>query len=372
MNGTNVAELTASGGSEESRYADESPFGGVLLPSSQESSTQQVGKSKCNTRSIDVSHNSEYWRIIGPADMVRDGSVNPLDMPGSFTAAICAYPELSVSPLFSLTLKDVAPGMHNPTDPRCVLLRHFEVGLDEVEGIITGEVKIPESMNWTIMRERRLGRLGLVKTGNGAYSADLEQEQRRNGWGEGKWVFFGVKFKQFYESQRITRGQWLCFGAPIESVEKKAPTTQYIEISEVKDKAGDCAPIRKEKLIRESTLLCLGGPACMDSRDTVDEWDEGVLREVSNAMANVGLAVDTLRVDSQSDYASLQGRESQYVDQLEVDPTNSVMSSEVSGHSREEVFGPTEPPKRKRSEEPDSPRKACGIIKSRGAGPKST
>lgn len=223
---------------------------------------------------------------------------NPLDMPGSFTAAVCGYPNFHVMPLLSLTFKDVVPPMHTPTAQRCILLRHFEIGLDEVEGIITGEVNIPESLYWTRMREERLGKLGHNKAGDNEWSKELVQEQRQNGWGQGTWLFYGVKLKQSTSAQREGTSKWFCFGAPVEAIEKRPLTEHYVEIGGGKDGLGREIPTHREPFARQSTLFCLGGKACIDLWEGAEDWDNGLLSEISNAMANVGLLVETSHVET--------------------------------------------------------------------------
>lgn len=230
---------------------------------------------------------------------------DPLDMPGSFTGAACAYPDFHVKPLFSLTLSSVVPRIHSPTVSRNIILHHFEIGLEEVEGIVTGGVIIPESVQQTHVREERLGKLGYKKTGEGAYSKEVKRVQQENGWGQGRWVFFGVKLKQSTEEQKEGTGKWFCFGAPVEAVEQRPGTEQYVIIgnSEGVQEEGELA--RKELVFRESALFCLGGLACTDLWDGAADWDDGVFHEISQAMANVGLLVEVLYLPSSTNQVGL-------------------------------------------------------------------
>lgn len=281
----------------------------------------------------------------------------PIEMLGSFTAAVCGYPDLQVSPLLSLTLKDVVPPMHTPTAKRCILLRHFEVGLDEVEGIIIGEVNIPESPYWTRMREERLGKLGHDKTGDNEWSRELVQKQRQSGWGQGKWLFFGVKFKQSTNAQNEKTSKWFCFGAPVEAVEQRPLTEQYVEIGGGKDGLGGDIPTHKELFARQSTLFCLGGKACIDLWDGAEDWDNGLFSEISNAMANVGLLVETLHLDQTPKPASNDSmKPPKFNHQLSPDPEDlgTTMYSELATAAMD---GPAESQKRKSSIVVEYPRK---------------
>ena len=135
---------------------------------------------------------------------------DPRKMAGGFTDAICQYDHFTVRPVLTLTLIDTTPSMVNPAIERTVLLKHFEVGLDGVESIVAGELKIPESLVWKrCVREDRLGKLGTLKNGKGGYSAELEAHQRRCRHGEGRWVFYGIKFKQSHQELAKGQGKWV-------------------------------------------------------------------------------------------------------------------------------------------------------------------
>lgn len=275
--------------------ADESPFGGALLPLSLKPPNATILKREPSMLLARTHHQADKAALI--REDVLLVFPDPLRMPGSFTASLCERPHFEVKYLLSLTMKDVTPPTNSPTTQRCILLRHFEVGLDGIEGIVSGEVIVPETAEWMDMRIARLGALGYEKTGEGAYNKRLEQEQRRAGWGKGKWLFFGVKYRQDEKEQRLGEGRWLCFGSPVEAFEEKPATEQYIEIGGAKQSSGETAPIHEEAFIRESVQLSLGGKPCMDIWDGMDEWDDGVLDEIYNAMANVSLIVETLRLD---------------------------------------------------------------------------
>ena len=356
---------------------NESPFGGVLLPSRQGKLTKGIGEQKKETsaKSVDQRHEDVTEAALNPATE-EVSFPDPLDMPGSFTAAICECPDFETKPLLSLTLKDVVPPTHSPTTPRCVLLRQFEIGLDGVEGIIVGEVNIPESTYWTNrVREARLGKLGYSKLSDGAYSNDLEQKQRRNGWGQGKWVFFGVKFKQSIKEKGRKTGKWLCFGAPVEAVEKQPSTEQDIEIGGGKDEFGKDVPAHTKTFVRESTRFSLGGTACMDLWEGAKEWDNGIFSEVSNAMANVGLVVETLHTDTRPPrpdwYDST--RPSFDPSELEYEDADGAVFRENTRYADSPATaamdGAAESQKRKRSIVAEPPRKLSGTSKIKASSP---
>lgn len=331
---------------------NESPFGGVLLPSPRVQSTKSSQHSDNREDLTDtiLAHKSieEVEHNEAPKG---EGFLDPLDMPSSFTAAIWAYPEFTVTPLLSMTLKNVAPQIHSPQFSTCILLRQFEIGLDDVEGIVAGEVKIPETPDLTRRREDRLGKLGLDKVVTGTHSESLEQEQRRIGWGQGRWVFFGVKFRQGQKP-----GKWLCFGAPVEAVEKASPTLQYVEIGGTWG-----VSTHEERFIREKIVFCLGGRACMDSWDGADEWDERVLSDIDNAMANMGLGVETLQSDAHRELLPLN----QYLHGDKAESRAKMDKPDSPRVPAAAVDESAEPPKRKRSVEAEVSRKACGTTRSK-------
>ena len=357
-----------SGDRKIQEATNESPFGGVLLPFQQSPSTGHFEELKQGFGGKTLSPRLED-AFTASYDAATDGEdfPNPLKMPGSFTAAICSRPAFTVMPLLSLTMKDVVPPTHSPTTPRCKLIRQFELGLDGVQGIITGKVIVPESPSWTRMRERRLGKLGLEKLGDGAYSKDLQQKQESDGWGQGEWLFFGIKFKRNVKDNEGVPGKWLCFGAPVEAVEKRASTEQSVEIGGANVNLGHYQPVHKEVFLRDSTLFCLGGTACMDTWPKGDRWNNEILSHLSYAMANVGLLVETLRNPPSSDNITRKPFEGPA--EMEDDEVKGSEAVRDPGCSFSDMVatgiidGYAEPPKRKRSLGADAPRKACGAMK---------
>ena len=220
---------------------------------------------------------------------------DPLKMSGSFTATLCAHEDFRVSPVLTLTLRDVVSPLHSPTKPRCILLRHFEVGLDGVEGIVHGQVIMQETISWKKrIREPRLGKLGLSKLGDGGYSKELDRAQRAAGWGQGRWLFFGVKFKPTRKDDSKSAGRWFCFGAPIEAVERLPSTEQLVMISGGGHSSGNDEPLNTLKCKRLSNRFSLGGAGCMDHWYGEEQWEDSVFGNIHNAMANVGLLVESL------------------------------------------------------------------------------
>ena len=215
---------------------------------------------------------------------------DPQSMSGSFTDTICQYMDFTVKPILALTLKDVTPLMHLPSTERCVLLRHFEVGLDGVKALIAGEVVIPESNFWTKnVREDRLGRLGSLKIGRGGYSKELEDHQRRCRHGEGRWMFFGIKFIQSHKQMKKGKGKWGCFGAPLEAVQRFGAMEEEVCVGGEND-----VPGHFERFLRTNVKLAAGGVPCMDLWEGAKDWDDGVWIDVRKAMANTCLVVNTI------------------------------------------------------------------------------
>ena len=220
---------------------------------------------------------------------------DPQMMNGSFTDAICQYDDFTVKPILALTLKDVTPLMHLPNRERCILLKHFEVGLDGVEAIVAGEVIIPESLLWKKqVREERLGKLGTLKSGRGGYSKELEDHQRRCHYGEGRWMFFGIKFQQSHSEKKKGNGKWGCFGAPLEAVQRFDAVEEQIAVGGGTDIMGKAVPSHSERFLRTNVKFSSGGVPCMDLWNGAKEWDDGVWIDVRKAMASNCLVVNTL------------------------------------------------------------------------------
>lgn len=143
----------------------------------------------------------------------------PEDMPGTFTQAICSNKtQFTVRPILALTLETVDPLMRAPRKARNIVLKHFEVGLDGVEGLVSGHVQVPETPEVTEEREKRLGPLGAYKKGAGGFFHALKKEQREKGLGQGIWLFWGVRFTKMREEKKNRKpAKWLCFGVPLEA-----------------------------------------------------------------------------------------------------------------------------------------------------------
>lgn len=220
---------------------------------------------------------------------------DPHKMAGSFTDAVCQYENLTVKPILALTFRDVTPLMHLPNRERCILLKHFEVGLDSVEGLVAGEVVIPESPFWRKhVREDRLGKLGTLKIGSGGHSKELEDHQRRCRYGEGRWIFFGIKFRQSLMEMKKGKGKWCCFGAPLEAIQRFDAVEEQIPVGGGENAQGGHIPIHTETFFRTNIKLSSGGVPCMDLWEGAKDWDGGLWVDVYKAMANNCLVVNTL------------------------------------------------------------------------------
>ncbi|KAG7004235.1 hypothetical protein G7Y79_00026g058190 [Physcia stellaris] len=293
----------------------------ILSVESASSATESTGQNTSRRLAIDIKQGSDGMDInIDDADPILLGaqtvgndSLNeeqtpvsrvprkyprfpdPQMMNGSFTDAICQYDDFTVKPILALTLKDVTPLMHIPNRERCILLKHFEVGLDGIEAIVAGEVIIPESLFWKKqVREDRLGKLGTLKSGRGGYSKELEDHQRRCHYGEGRWIFFGIKFKQSHSEKKKGKGKWGCFGAPLEAVQRFDAVEEQIAVGGGTDIKGKAVPSRSERFLRTNVKFSSGGVPCMDLWNGAEEWDDGVWIEVRKAMASSCLVVNTL------------------------------------------------------------------------------
>ena len=230
----------------------------------------------------------------------------PEKMPNTLTEAICSYIPLEAKPILALTLERVDSPIPSPTDRRCILLEHFEVGLDGVEALCQGTARIPETSERTAERERRVGKIGTFKRGNGGFYRSLKRaQQKEQQYGKGYWYFFGVKFKQTGKERKLRRGgKWLLFGAPIEAVYhldiKKNQENVAVTLGGGVDKSGNAVSPFKANFKRTHTLFSRGGIAPMDIWAGGEDWDDGVFREMRAAMAHNGLRVGFLYADTQT------------------------------------------------------------------------
>ena len=230
----------------------------------------------------------------------------PENMPNTLTEAICSYIPLEAKSILTLTFERVDSPVPSPTDRRCILLKHFEVGLDGVEGLCQGTAKIPETTERTAERERRIGKIGTFKQGDGGFYRALKRaQQKEQQYGKGYWYFFGVKFKQTHKEKKLRRGgKWLLFGAPIEAVYhmdiKRNQENVAVMLGGGVDKSGNAVNPFKANFKRTHTLFSRGGIAPMDIWAGGEDWDDGVFKDIRAAMAHNGLRVGFLYADTQT------------------------------------------------------------------------
>ena len=229
----------------------------------------------------------------------------PEKMPNTLTEAICSYIPLEAKSILTLTLERVDAPIPSPTDQRCILLKHFEVGLDGVEGLCQGTAKIPETPDVAAERERRVGKVGMFKQGHGGFYKTLKRtQQKEQQYGKGYWYFYGVKFKQTGKEKKLRKGgKWLLFGAPIEAVYrldiKRNQDNVSVMLGGGVDKSGTACGTLKTNFKRRHTLFSRGGIAPVDIWPGGEDWDDGVLKEVKEAMSNNGLRVGFLYADDE-------------------------------------------------------------------------
>lgn len=224
---------------------------------------------------------------------------DPQAMPGTLTEALCSWQPLLAKPLLALTLDDVSTSIVNPHQQMCVLLHHFEVGLDGVEAIVRGYVQIPETIERKQQREERLQKLGMRKSGDGGFSGALKRAQQDKTYGQGLWVFYGIRFKQSLIEKMLGRpGKWLCLGVPREACNKlKAPEghdSEIVVLGGASSGLGSKTDRYKSRMTRKHLLMCKGGIAPIDAWEEAEDWKGGLLQKVRAAMANNGLRVGYL------------------------------------------------------------------------------
>lgn len=294
----------ASQNQQESRHK---PTISDLIDAYMDDGKEHHGKTRLDVAASLRNHTVTYVDETQPDAKERNPPVpQPENMPGTLTEAICNHMPVEAKPIFALTLERVDPPVSSPTDKRCILLKHFEVGLDGVEGLCQGTTRIPETFERMAERERRVGKLGTFKQGDGGFYKSLKSaQQKEQRYGKGYWYFFGVKFKQTSKERRLRKGgKWLLFGAPIEAVYhldlKRRQESVTILLGGGVDKSGTAIKPFEANFKRTHTLFSRGGPAPMDIWPGGEDWDDGVFKDIRAAMANNGLRVGFLHADTQT------------------------------------------------------------------------
>ena len=269
-----------------------------------------LGRAKLDVTASLRNHSVTFIDETRPKTRQRNPPVpEPGNMPGTLTEAICNYIPLEAKSILTLTLERVDSPIPSPTDKRCILLKHFEVGLDGIEGLCQGTAKIPETPEVSAERERRVGKIGTLKQGDGGFYRSLKSaQQKEQRYGKGYWYFFGVKFKQTSREKKLRRGgKWFLFGAPIEAVYhldiKRNQENVAVLLGGGVDKSGTEIKPFKANFKRTHTLFSRGGVAPMDIWPGGEDWDDGVFKDIRTAMANNGLRVGFL-------YAAIQASNS--------------------------------------------------------------
>ena len=242
-----------------------------------------------------LNHSNAMMPLRAETPLVPD----PQDMPGTLTEALCNWHHPLAKPLLALTLDDVTTSIVNPHQQMCVLLHHFEVGLDGVEAIVRGYVQIPETIERKQQREERLQKLGMRKSGDGGFSGALKRAQQDKTYGQGLWVFYGIRFKQTLREKEIgKRAKWLCIGVPREACNKlKVPIGHESEVVMLGggfSSSGSKTDRYKSRMTRKYLLMCKGGIAPIDAWEDAEDWKGGLLPKLRAAMANNGLRVGYL------------------------------------------------------------------------------
>ena len=242
-----------------------------------------------------LNHTSANLPLKGRTPVVP----NPQDMPGTLTEALCNWHHFSPTPILTLTLDDITTSIANPHQKMCVLLHHFEVGLDGVEAIIKGYVQIPETIERKQQREERLQKLGMRKSGDGGFSGALKKAQQDKTYGKGLWIFYGIRFKKTSRERKLRKpAKWLCFGAPREACDKlKVPAghdSEVVMLGGGLSRTGSKTDRYESRMTRKYLLMCKGGIAPIDAWEGVEDWKGGLLQRIRAAMANNGLRVGWL------------------------------------------------------------------------------
>ncbi len=256
---------------------------------------EQLDKIPRSEGSDDLNYTGANLPLNGKTPVVP----NPQDMPGTLTEALCNWHRFLPTPILTLTLDDITTSIANPHQKMCVLLHHFEVGLDGVEAIIKGHVQIPETIERKEQREERLQKLGMRKSGDGGFSGALKKAQQDKTYGKGLWIFYGIRFKQTSKERKLRKpAKWLCFGTPREACNKlKVPVghdSGVVMLGGGLSRTGSKSDRYESRMTRKYLLMCKGGIAPIDAWEGAEDWKGGLLQRIRAAMANNGLRVGWL------------------------------------------------------------------------------
>lgn len=222
---------------------------------------------------------------------------DPMKMPGTFTTAICHQQDFHVAPLLTLTLRETTPLVEYSATQRSKILLHFEVGLDNVEAMCQGTFTIDDSSYWedNLCEQDQMQKSAKAKADIQARSQRMKQHQIKKGYGQGRWVFFGVRFQPTGKDKRKGNGgRWACFGVPLQSCSPVTRNAEAITFGGGCDSEGINVPQYLAKVWRLEYRVSTGGIACMDLWENADEWRGGIWSQVKQAMANNSLIVCSL------------------------------------------------------------------------------
>lgn len=210
----------------------------------------------------------------------------PSMMPSTFTNVICQQDEFLVAPVLTLSLSDRLPLTLNPGLGQSELLLHLEVGLDGVEAICRGEVKIKTSAyGKENVYEKPFRTPGVANS--------------RDGKADERWIFFGVRFQQTDEERANAKcGKWACWGFPKLACSQFNKTRETISCGGVTDSQGTEIPEYKINIRRTELLSSFGGMAAMDLWEGALDWKDEVWGKIVHSMDCNSLETSFLFADS--------------------------------------------------------------------------
>ena len=210
----------------------------------------------------------------------------PSMMPSTFTNVICQQDEFRVAPVLTLSLTDRLPLTLNPGLGQSELLLHLEVGLDGVEAICRGEVKIKTSTyGKKDVYEKPFRTPGITDS--------------RDGKADERWIFFGIRFQQTDEERANAKcGKWACWGFPKLACSQFKKTRENIICGGVTDSQGAEIPEYKINISRTELLSSFGGMAAMDLWEGALDWKDEVWGKIVHSMDFNSLETSFLFADS--------------------------------------------------------------------------
>lgn len=253
---------------------------------------------------------------IGSVKKSRNPRVPDPTHPGlkdTLTERMLCWDGFGSKACLTLTLEDTTMEITSPRTPQIVLLHHFEVGLDGVEAICRGQFDVLQTSEVKADRDARLGTLGTRKKGDGGMSGALKHTQWDSWYGQGIWVYYGIRFKQTRMEKKLKKGgKWICLGAPYDATSQdQIPArqqTQMVSVGGGKDRDGNDAEKFRACVQRTRMIMSKGGVGPVDAWTSSGAWadEANLVSATKKDMANNALRVTFVFDDELSLFSNIK------------------------------------------------------------------